>query len=56
MVLSCTHQNGTLSKEIRKKKGLICPEVYEAFYDFVVGIQVYSETEFEQDRDHLFVP
>ena len=55
--LTCTHQNGTLSKEMRKKKGvLICPEVYEAFYDFVVGIHVNSETEFEQDRCHLFGP
>ena len=54
--LTCTR--GTLSKEMRKKKirVLIWPEVYEAFYDFVVGIHVNSETEFEQDRGHLFGP
>ena len=40
----------------KKKRVLICPEVYEAFYDFVVGIHVNSETKFEQDRGHLFGP
>ena len=42
--------------EKKKIRVLIWPEVYEAFYDFVVGIHVNSETEFEQDRGHLFGP
>ena len=42
--------------EKKKIRVLIWPEIYEAFYYFVVGILVNSETEFEQDRGHLFGP
>ena len=57
MVLSLAHTKMEIEQKNEKKKGvLIWPEVYEAFYDFVVGIHVNSETKFEQDRGHLFGP
>ena len=55
--LTCTHQKGTLSKEMRKWGYFFFgPEVYEAFYDLAVGIHVNNETKFMQHIDRLFGP